>query len=85
MKETKDIINRLNKIQGQIEALKRAVNDSEKDCADVIYQIKAVRGALKKIGDMYTESYINACITKGKSTEKTCSDVAEALKAILKS
>ena len=49
-KDTKtQLTHRLNRAQGQIEALKRIVNsDQEQDCLETLRLIKAVNNALKK-------------------------------------
>ncbi|NTV22293.1 MAG: metal-sensitive transcriptional regulator [Candidatus Yonathbacteria bacterium] len=83
MEHAKELIHRLNKIQGQIEALKRVITQDDKTCADVVYQIKAVKGALKKVGDIYADAYISSCITDGRDPKKSASEASEALKAIL--
>ncbi len=40
------LLARVRRIRGQVEALERAL-DSEKDCAEVLHQIAAVRGAIQ--------------------------------------
>jgi len=83
MEHTTDLIHRLNKIQGQIEALKRVIAEDDKTCADVVYQIKAVKGALKKVGDIYAAAYIAGCIKNGHNTTHAAHEASDALKAIL--
>lgn len=39
------LLNRVHRLRGQIEAIERAVEE-EKDCADVLHLVAAVRGAI---------------------------------------
>jgi len=44
-KEKTKLLNRMKRIRGQIEAVERAV-ESDRECADVLQQATACRGAL---------------------------------------
>ena len=44
-KEEKDLINRLNRIEGQIRGIKSMVQD-ERYCTDILIQVSAVQSAL---------------------------------------
>lgn len=57
------LIHRLNRAQGQIEALKKIVNsDQEQDCLETLRLIKAVNNALKKFGEAYVSEHLDQCI-----------------------
>jgi len=45
-REKAKLLNRLRRIKGQVEAIERAV-DSEKECARILQQATACRGALE--------------------------------------
>ena len=45
--DKKRAVNRLRRIRGQAEALERAIADGQ-DCAAVLQQIAAMRGALER-------------------------------------
>lgn len=52
--ENIELIHRLNRIQGQIEAVKKSIKiDDEKDCVKTLRLIKAANNALKKFGEAY--------------------------------
>ena len=56
------IINRLNRAEGQIKALKRRLEtDSEPDCKEFITQVKAARSALKAVTELYVLLHIHSC------------------------
>jgi len=68
-----DIGRRLRRVEGQLKAIGRMVEE-EVYCIDVLQQIAAVRGALKKIGTRLLESHVDHCvydaIASGTETER---------------
>lgn len=61
-KEYKDLVNRLNRIEGQIRGIKGMV---EKDayCTDILTQVAAANSALNSFGRVLLESHIRTCVT----------------------
>ena len=58
----KKLINRLNRAQGQINALRKMVESEEKqDCKQFISQVKAARSALKGVSEQYVLAHIHTC------------------------
>lgn len=56
------IAHRLNRASGQILAIRRMLDSPEQyGCKDVVSQIRAARGALRKVGELYISSRIIAC------------------------
>jgi|GEM_PF-1482431 DNA-binding FrmR family transcriptional regulator len=84
MKHTTDLINRLKKIQGQIETLKRVIKQEDKTCADIVYQIKTVKSARKKFGDIYIKVYNATCVEDGRDQKESATEASEARKTVLK-
>ncbi len=60
-KQTKNIINRLSRIEGHIKAIKEMVNQ-ERSCSDILVQISAVRSALDKVGKILLEDHFESCL-----------------------
>lgn len=81
-----DINKRLNKTIGQLNGIKKMIED-DRDCPDVLIQLSAVRSALATLGLMITEDHIEHCITdsfqKGKG-EESIESLSKALKQMLK-
>jgi FrmR/RcnR family transcriptional regulator, repressor of frmRAB operon len=46
--EKKSLLVRVNRIQGQLESIREAIEE-EKECADVLQQIAACRGAVNSL------------------------------------
>lgn len=58
-----ELIHRLNRVSGQIEAIKRNLDSDDKaDCLKNIQQLKAVIEALKKFGQAYIETKVDKCL-----------------------
>lgn len=58
---SKQIINRMARIIGHAEAVKRMVEE-EKECSEILIQIAAVRSALNNTGKLILQNHINHCI-----------------------
>lgn len=57
----KKVINRLSRIIGHTEAIKKMYIE-ERDCSEVLIQIAAVKSALNNVGKVILEDHINHCI-----------------------
>ena len=81
-----DIAKRLNKMIGQMNGIKKMINE-DRDCPDVLLQIASVRSALGKLGLMITEDHMEHCIAtsfqKGKG-EQSMASLSKAMKQMLK-
>lgn len=55
------VVARLNRIQGQINGIRRMV-DEETYCVDVLLQIAAARAALGKVGQIMLANHIETCV-----------------------
>ncbi|MDA1353823.1 MAG: metal-sensitive transcriptional regulator [bacterium] len=67
----KQLISRLNRANGQINAIKQLLeNQNDQDCLKVLQQLKASINALKKFGEAYMEEHLDACLKEGKSQEE---------------
>ncbi|MGE5328208.1 MAG: metal-sensitive transcriptional regulator [Deltaproteobacteria bacterium] len=58
----REIVNRLNRIEGQIKGICRMVED-EKPCTEILVQISAARSALKNTGNLLIKKYCEKCIS----------------------
>ena len=81
-KETqKKLIHRLNRAQGQINALKKIIEEDQKsDCKLFISQVKAARSALKGVSEQYVLAYIHTCQALPKKVREK--QVEEAIKVL---
>lgn len=79
-KEYKDLLNRLNRIEGQVRGIKSMV---EKDayCTDILIQVAAVNAALNSFNKVLLSNHIKTCVTQDIKAGKE--DSMEELLAIL--
>ncbi len=59
--DEKSLINRLNKIEGQIRGIKKLIEENG-DCEKILIQISAAKSALHKTGQNLLESHIEHCV-----------------------
>lgn len=60
--ETKDLITRLNRIEGQIRGIRKMV-ESESYCIDILTQVSAASSALNSFTKVLLSSHIKTCVT----------------------
>ena len=67
--DKKNISVRLKRIEGQIRGLQRMIEE-EKYCVDILTQVEASRGALKKVALKILDSHINGCVQRAIKNEE---------------
>lgn len=84
-KEYKDLIHRLNRIEGQIRGIKGMV---EKDayCTDILTQVAAVNAALNSFNRVLLSNHIKTCVTKDirEGKEETVDELLATLQKLMK-
>ncbi|MCR9142789.1 MAG: metal-sensitive transcriptional regulator [bacterium] len=78
--DNRDLINRLNRAQGQIEAIKKILEGgSNSDCLKTMQLLKAANNALKKFGEAYVERHLTDCIHRGVPERELESNLKEVI------
>lgn len=62
-KEYKDLITRLNRIEGQIRGVKGMVEE-ERYCVDVLMQVSAIQSALNGFSKNLLSNHIKSCVVE---------------------
>ena len=65
IKNKQELILRAKRIQGQVDALVRALTE-ERDCSDVLQLLSAARGALNSLMAELLEGHIRSHVLPGK-------------------
>ena len=60
--DTKNVINRLSRAIGHLEAVKQMVEQG-RDCSEVLIQLAAVKSAINNTGKIILKDHLNHCIT----------------------
>ena len=84
-KEYRDLLNRLNRIEGQVRGIKGMV---EKDayCTDILVQSAAVNAALSSFNRVLLENHIKSCVIRDirEGKEETVDELLVTLKKLMK-
>ena len=77
---TRAVKNRLARVIGHLHAVERMVND-ERDCAEILIQLAAVRSALNNVCKMILREHMDHCVVEAIRDNDTHS-IEELNKAI---
>lgn len=84
-KEYKDLINRLNRIEGQVRGIKGMI---EKDayCTDILTQVAAVNAALNSFNKVLLTNHMKTCVTRDimEGKEETVDELMNVLQKLMK-
>ena len=84
-----DYLRRLRRIQGQVRALQRMVENNEY-CIDVLTQVSAATRALQSVALGLLEDHLGHCVTRavaegGEVAEAKVREVSEAVARLVRS
>ena len=84
-KEYKDLIHRLNRIEGQIRGIKGMV-EREAYCPDILVQVAAANAALNSFNRVLLASHIKTCVTEDirQGKEETVDELLATLQKLMK-
>ena len=84
-KDVKSVCNRLSRIIGHLESIKRMVED-HRDCSEVLIQLSAVRAALNRTGLIILKNHIDQCIVEAVASGDTAAvdELNDAISKFLK-
>lgn len=84
-KEYKSLINRLNRIEGQIRGIKGMV-EKNAYCTDIITQVAAANSALNAFNKELLESHIKSCVSEDirNGKDETVEELVELIKKLMK-
>ena len=84
-KEYRDLINRLNRIEGQIRGIKGMV---EKDayCPDILIQVSAINAALNSFNKVLLANHIRTCVARDirEGKDETIDELVATLQKLMK-
>lgn len=84
-KEHRDMISRLNRIEGQIRGIKGMV-ERDAYCTDILVQVAAVNAALNSFNRVLLADHIKTCVTQDilDGKEETVDELIATLKKLMK-
>ena len=84
-KEEKDLISRLNRIEGQVRGVKAMVQD-ERYCTDILVQVSASQSALNGFSRTLLSSHVKSCVVeeiKNGDADKAVDELCETIRKML--
>lgn len=83
--DAKQVLNRLSRAIGHLEAVKKMVEEGQ-DCSQVLIQLAAVKSALNNTGKIILKDHINHCIVEAVETgdKKALEDLSAAIDQFMK-
>ena len=84
-KEYKDLIHRLNRIEGQVRGIKGMV-EQDAYCTDILVQVAAVNAALNSFNKVLLENHIRSCVVRDikEGKEVTLDELVGTLHKLMK-
>ncbi|MGN1377055.1 MAG: metal-sensing transcriptional repressor [Dorea sp.] len=83
--EYKDLIHRLNRIEGQVRGIKKMV---EKDayCPEILVQVSAVNAALNSFNKVLLSNHIRTCVAEDirEGKDETIDELVKVLQKLMK-
>ena len=84
-KEYKDLITRLNRIEGQIRGIKKMV-ENDAYCTDILVQVSAANAALNSFNKALLSNHIRTCVANDirDGKEETLDELVITLQKLMK-
>lgn len=83
--ERKDLITRLNRIEGQIRGI-RGMVEEERYCVDILTQVSAVQSALNSFNKELLANHIHSCVVEDirSGDEQVVEELCDTIKKLMK-
>lgn len=81
----KKLINRLNRIEGQVRGVKRML-ENDAYCTDVLIQVSAINAALNSFNKMLLAEHIRTCVAEDirQGKDETIDELVMTLQKLMK-
>ena len=83
--EEKDLLKRLNRIEGQVRGIKAMVED-ERYCVDILNQVSAIQAALNSFSRVLLSNHIKTCVVediRNGNEETAVAELCETIKKMM--
>lgn len=84
-KEYKDLMNRLNRIEGQVRGVKNML-ENDAYCTDILVQVSAITAALNSFNKVLLANHIESCVVQDLKADKegTIEELVTVLQKLMK-
>jgi DNA-binding FrmR family transcriptional regulator len=80
-KDRRELLNRLNRIEGQVRGIRRLIGD-EAYCLDVLQQVEAMTSAADEVALLLLEDHIDGCLTHAIESGEGAPYVTEVMSVV---
>ena len=83
--ELRKLMNRLNRIEGQVRGVRAMVED-DRYCVDIVTQVSAIQAALNGFNKELLARHIKTCVSEDikEGNEQAVDELCELLKKLMK-
>lgn len=83
--EERDLLNRLNRIEGQIRGIKNMVEEG-RYCVDILTQVSAIQAALNSFNKILLSSHIKSCVVEDirSGNEEVVDELCRTIQKLMK-
>lgn len=83
--EYKKLVNRLNRIEGQVRGVKKML-EKEAYCTDILIQVSAINAALNSFNKMLLSEHIRTCVVEDirKGKDETIDELVVTLQKLMR-
>lgn len=84
-KEYKDLVTRLNKIEGQVRGVKKMIED-DRYCVDILTQVSAIQSALNSFNKVLLSDHIKSCVIEDikNGNEEVVDELVGTIKKLMR-
>lgn len=84
-KEYKDLINRLNRIEGQVRGVKNMV-EKNVYCTDILIQVSAITAALNSFNKVLLADHVKTCVAENirEGNDEVIDELVTTLQKLMK-
>ena len=84
-KEYRDLMNRLNRIEGQVRGVKGMVEQNAY-CTDILTQVSAINAALNSFNRVLLANHLKTCVTRDirEGRDETVDELVALLQRLMK-
>ena len=81
--DKKDLISRLNRIEGQVRGISKMIED-DRYCGDILIQLSAVNSSIKSLSVKMLEKHLKHCVKNQvlEGKDEVLDEVTELIKKI---
>lgn len=83
--ELKDLLNRLNRIEGQVRGIKNMV-EKNSYCADILMQVAAVTAAMNSFNKVLLANHVRTCVAENirQGNDEVIDELIQLLQKLMK-